>query len=77
MGIPFFDAENAAPMDEVVAVFKESDISIKKIVLLETLGLLYSDGVFDDSENSIIIISRKENRLFSTLKKACFTYTFY
>lgn len=54
MGIPFFDAENTAPMDEVVAVFKESDISIKKIVLLETLGLLYSDGVFDDSEKGFI-----------------------
>ncbi|MCR4912359.1 MAG: hypothetical protein K5983_01245 [Lactobacillus sp.] len=54
MGIPFFDAENACPMDDVVNVFKESDITIKKIVLLETLGLLYSDGVFDDSEKGFI-----------------------
>lgn len=54
MGIPFFDANNAISMDEVVEVFKESDNSIKKIVLLETLGLLYSDGEFDDSEKGFI-----------------------
>lgn len=54
MGIPFFDAENAIPMEEVVAVFKESDLHIKKIVLLETLGLVYSDGVFDDSEKGFV-----------------------
>lgn len=54
MGIPFFDADNAIPMDEVVAVFMESEIHIKKIVLLETLGLLYSDGEFDVAEKGFI-----------------------
>lgn len=54
MGIPFFDADNAISMDEVFAVFKESELSIKKIVLLETLGLVYSDGEFDDSEKEFI-----------------------
>lgn len=54
MGIPFFNAENAIPMDEVVAVFAESELQIKKIVLLETLGLLYSDGEFDDTEKGFI-----------------------
>lgn len=54
MGIPFFDADNAISMDEVVKVFKNSENSIKKIVLLETLGLLYSDGEFDDSEKGFI-----------------------
>ncbi len=54
MGIPFFDADNAISMDEVVAVFMESELRIKKIVLLETLGLLYSDGEFDDSEKGFI-----------------------
>ncbi|MGF0064152.1 hypothetical protein ACQRCQ_02625 [Lachnospiraceae bacterium SGI.085] len=54
MGIPFFDADNAISMDEVVAVFKESELTIKKIVLLEILGLVYSDGVFDDTEKGFI-----------------------
>lgn len=54
MGIPSFDADNAKPMDEVVAIFKESDVHIKKIVLLETLGLVYSDGEFDDSEKTFV-----------------------
>ena len=54
MGIPFFNAENAIPMDEVIAVFAESELQIKKIVLLETLGLLYSDGEFDDTEKGFI-----------------------
>lgn len=54
MGIPFFDADNAISMDEVVAVFKESELKIKKIVLLEILGLVYSDEVFDDTEKGFI-----------------------
>ena len=54
MGIPFFDANNAISMDEVIAVFLESERSIKKIVLIETLGLVYSDGVFDESEKGFI-----------------------
>lgn len=54
MGFPFFYAENAISMDEVVAVFVESEPRIKKIVLLETLGLIYSDGEFDDSEKGFI-----------------------
>jgi tellurite resistance protein len=54
MGIPFFDADNSMHMEEIVATFGKSDIRIKKIVLLETLGLAYSDGVYDDSEKSFI-----------------------
>ena len=54
MGIPFFDANNAISMDEVVDVFKASELQIKKIVLLETLGLVYSDGEFDPGEKSFI-----------------------
>lgn len=41
-------------MNEVVAVFVESELRIKKIILLETLGLSYSDGEFDDSEKGFI-----------------------
>lgn len=54
MGIPFFNAENVISMDEVVAVFAESELQIKKIVLLETLGLLYSDSKFDNTEKEFI-----------------------
>lgn len=54
MGIPFFDANNAISMDEVVDVFKASELQIKKIVLLETLGLVYSDREFDPGEKSFI-----------------------
>ena len=54
MGIPFFDANNAISMDEIIAVFQESDQPIKKIILLETLGLVYSNGVFDESEKGFI-----------------------
>lgn len=54
MELPLFDADSAKPMDEVVAVFIESDLHIKKIVLLETLGLVYSDGLYDDAEKEFI-----------------------
>ncbi len=54
MEIPFFDIEKTIPLDKVVELFKESELSIKKIVLLEILGLLYSDGVVDDSEKKFV-----------------------
>ena len=45
---------------EIVDVFKQSELSVKKIVLLETLGLLYSDGEVDDSEKKFInVYARK------------------
>ena len=54
MEIPFFEVEKTIPLDKVVELFKESELSIKKIVLLEILGLLYSDGVVDDSEKKFV-----------------------
>ena len=54
MEIPFFDIEKTIPLDKVVELFKESELSVKKIVLLEILGLLYSDGVVDDSEKKFV-----------------------
>jgi len=54
MEIPFFDVEKTISLDKVVELFKESELSIKKIVLLEILGLLYSDGVVDDSEKKFV-----------------------
>ena len=32
MEIPFFDVEKTIPLDKVVELFKESELSIKKIV---------------------------------------------
>lgn len=55
MDIPLFDANDAISMDEIVAVFNESELTIKKIVLLEMLGLVYSDGEYDDSEKGFVI----------------------
>lgn len=54
MNVSFFDAKNVKSMDEVVTVFKESDLHIKKIVLLEALGLVYTDGIYDDEEKGFI-----------------------
>lgn len=54
MGLANFDIENVKSMGDVVDVFKESDLHIKKIVLLETLGLVYSDGIYDEEEKGFI-----------------------
>ena len=54
MDIPLFDANDAISMDEIVAVFNESELTIKKIVLLETLGLVYYDGEYDDSKKGFV-----------------------
>ncbi len=55
MGIPFFDAGSPQAMDEIIAVFKEADAHIKKIVLLEILGLAYADGNYDQSEKTFVL----------------------
>ena len=54
MEIPTWNEEDILSMDEIVAVFKDSELPIKKIVLLETLGLLYSDGAVDETEKKFI-----------------------
>ncbi len=54
MGIVFFDSNHIKPMDEVVATFKDKDTVIKRIVLMEALGLAYADGEYDDQEMSFV-----------------------
>ena len=54
MGVESFDMDNIDSLDNLVGIFSESSYRVKKIVLLETLGLLYSDGVFDDTEKGFI-----------------------
>ena len=43
MDIAFFDASEVKPMSEIISTYKNSDITVKRIVLLEILGLLYAD----------------------------------
>ena len=55
MGIDSFDEKDIASMDNVLAVFEQSDLRIKKIVLFEILGLAYADGEYEDSEDNFVM----------------------
>lgn len=54
MEMPVFDENNVKSMNDVVAVLAESDLHIKKVVLLEIMGLVYSDGTYDQAEKGFI-----------------------
>lgn len=54
MGIVFFDSINTMPMEDIISCYINSDTRIKRIILLETLGLLYADGDFDKVENTFV-----------------------
>lgn len=54
MGVEMFDVNSADDFELVTNVFKSSTIKNKKIVLFEILGLLYSDGLYDDLEKDFI-----------------------
>ena len=54
MGIAFFDAKNLKPMEDVVRVFAEADEQHKKIAVLETIGLMYADGGYDEQERAFV-----------------------
>ncbi len=54
MDIAVPDAANTMSIDDIYGVFAESDMHIKRIVLLETLGLIFSDGVYDEQEKQFI-----------------------
>lgn len=54
MAIEESDLENIMTMEEVEAVFSKSENHIKKIVLLEVFGLVYSDGQYDSEEKGFI-----------------------
>ena len=55
MGLDSFDEKNAVPMEDVLAVFKQSDLHIRKIVLFEMLGLAYADGEYEDTEDDFVM----------------------
>lgn len=55
MGLDSFNEKDAVPMEDVLTVFKQSDLHIRKIVLFEILGLAYADGEYEDTEDDFII----------------------
>lgn len=54
MEIESFDLENAMELDKILEIYEKSEQKHKKIVLLETLGLLYADGKYDEQEKRFI-----------------------
>ncbi len=46
--------EQVMTMEESINIFSKSNEHIKKVALFETLGLLYSDGVFEKAEGKFI-----------------------
>ena len=54
MEIPEFDTNEAKSIDEIINVFKSSELHIKKVIMLEVLGLVYSDGFYDAEEEYFI-----------------------
>ncbi|MEE3471734.1 MAG: hypothetical protein VZR24_13805 [Butyrivibrio hungatei] len=54
VGIVFFDARNTKTMDEIVKIYSESNDRVKKIVVLETIGLMFADGGYDEKEKFFV-----------------------
>ena len=48
MGLVSFDIKDAIPMEDVLGVFQQSDLHIRKVVLFEILGLAYADGEYEN-----------------------------
>lgn len=66
MGISSFDTENSKSMEEIVGIFQQSSERNKKIVLLEILGLVFSDGEYDTQEKAFIYDYAKKVGLTET-----------
>ena len=54
MGVAFFDARNIRPFDEVASFFQNTDQTVKRIVILEIIGLMNADGTYDDQEREFV-----------------------
>ena len=54
MEIPEYDTNEAKSIEEIINVFKSSELHIKKVIMLEVLGLVYSDGFYDAEEENFI-----------------------
>lgn len=52
MGVAFYDISKLHSLEEVIEVFSKSSKEKKRIVVLEILGLCFSDGDFDTVEQA-------------------------
>ena len=70
MDIKEFNVDNVAPLEEVIDDIKMSSLHIKKIILLEILGLVYADGTYDDNEKGFVLRFVKEIGLTEEIAEA-------
>lgn len=54
MDIPLFNIEKTESADALVEIFKNATDHVKRIVILEALGLAYSDGKLDSEEDALM-----------------------
>lgn len=54
MNIESYDMKNVMETEQILDIYKNSDVKHKKIVLLETLGILYADGEYDQQEKQFV-----------------------
>lgn len=54
MDIPPADIDKENNIESVIEVFKKSTDHVKRIVILESLGLAYSDGKLDPEEDNLM-----------------------
>ena len=54
MEIKEFNMDNIVPLEEIIGEIKKSSLHIKKIILLEILGLVYADGTYADEKSFVL-----------------------
>lgn len=54
LSIVYFDLDDNYPVNEVVSIFEKSEYTIKKIVILNVLKLLYCDMQYDYAEDQFL-----------------------
>ena len=54
MQLPPIELYETEPLETVTSYFTLADEHVKKIVLLESFGLVYADGDFDNAETAMI-----------------------
>ena len=68
-GFATFDIEKAESMDALIELFKNSAVQNRKIILLETVGLMYADGTYDETEKAFVSKLADEIGLSAETKK--------
>ena len=56
MNLVQMNETNLSTMEEITACFSEADDQIKRIVVIELLGLYYADGDFDNTEKTFALV---------------------